>query len=165
MRKTLLLILLIGFAFIQAGQAQATASFTASVTIIQPIGITTTSNMNFAGLDAKSGGAVTLTPDNIRISKGGVELADGNQVSAAAFEVTGEQGFAFSISLPESEYILTNGSESMVIRNFTSNLGNNGDLSNGSKVVSVGATLEVNPNQTPGVYTSPSPMHVTVNYN
>ncbi len=165
MQKTLLYIFLISFAFIQAGQAQATASFTASVTIIQPIGITTTSNMNFAGLDAKSGGAVTLTPDNIRISTGGVELADGAQVSAAAFEVTGEQGFAFNITLPEREQVLTNGSETITIKNFTSNLGENRNLSNGSKTVRVGATLDINPNQTPGVYTSPAPMNVTVNYN
>ena len=121
--------------------------------------------MNFANLDAKSGGAVILTPDNTRLSTGDVALADNSNVSAAAFEVTGEEGFAFSISLPESEYVLTNGTESMIIKDFTSSLAEGGNLSGGSKTVRVGATLKVNPNQTPGVYNSPAPMNVTVNYN
>ncbi len=146
-------------------QTSASASFTASATIIQPIGITTTSNMNFANLDAKSGGAVILTPDNTRFSTGDVALANNSNVSAAAFEVTGEAGFAFSISLPENEYVLSNGTENMIIKDFTSSLAEGGTLAGGSKTVRVGATLKVNPNQTPGVYNSPNPLSVTVNYN
>ncbi len=162
-----IIFFIISILFAVGGYAQssASASFTASATIIQPIGITTTSNMNFANLDAKSGGAVILTPDNTRLSTGDVALADNSNVSAAAFEVTGEEGFAFSISLPESEYVLTNGTESMIIKDFTSSLAEGGNLSGGSKTVRVGATLKVNPNQTPGVYNSPAPMNVTVNYN
>ena len=150
---------------ISSAQTSATASFTASVTIVQPIGITTTANMNFANLDAKTGGAVILTPESTRISTGGVALEGNSSVSAAAFEVTGEEGFAFSITLPKDEYVLTNGSESMIIKDFTSSLAEGGSLSAGSKVVRVGATLNVNPNQTPGIYNSPAPMNVTVNYN
>ena len=146
-------------------QTSATATFTASATIIQPIGITTTSNMNFAGIDAKSGGTVILTPESTRSASGEVALAEASNVSAAAFEVTGEAGFAFSITLPENEYVLTNGSESMIIKDFTSSLAEGGTLVDGSKMVSVGATLDVHANQRPGVYDSPAPMNVTVNYN
>ncbi len=163
--KTILLLLVVGINYAGYSQTQATASFTASATIIQPIGITTTANMNFASLDAKSGGAVILSPDNNRIGTGGIELADGTEVSAAAFKVTGEQNFAFSISLPENDFVLTNGSENMIIKDFTSSLDGTGDFSNGQSDVRVGATLEVNPQQNPGVYTTPSPMNVTVNYN
>lgn len=146
-------------------QAQATASFTASVTIIEPIGITTTSNMNFANVDAKSGGAVILTPENTRTSLGGVELKEADGVSAATFEITGEQGFSLALSLPKSDYILSNGEENIIIKDFTSNFANSGNLESGVKVVSVGATLNINPNQAPGIYTSAHPMNVTVNYN
>ena len=145
--------------------AQATANFTASATIIQPIGITTTSNMNFANLDAKSGGAVILTPENTRLSSGDVVLADGTSASAASFTVTGETGFTYAVTLPASEYVLTNGTESMIIKDFTSSIDNSGSLAGGSQNISVGATLNVNPNQTPGNYTSPSGFNVTVNYN
>lgn len=158
----LILLSLAGQTF---GQTSATASFTASATIIQPIGITTTSNMNFAHVDARSGGEVTLTPDNIRITTGGVDLADDAAVSAATFEVTGEEGFAFSINLPENDYVLTNGTEDMIIRDFTSSLAEGGNFVGGSKVIRVGATLDVHPNQAPGIYNSKSSMKVTVNYN
>lgn len=164
MRQIILtvLIFIIGFSM---SYAQATASFTASATIIQPIGIITTANMNFSSLDAKTGGVVILTPENERIGSGGVELADGTLVSAAAFEVTGDQGFAFSISLPEGGQVLTNGSEEMILRDFTSSLQGSGNFNSGKVVVRVGASLEVNPDQKPGNYTSSSPMNVTVNYN
>ncbi|MCF4101538.1 DUF4402 domain-containing protein [Gillisia sp. M10.2A] len=145
--------------------AQATANFTASATIIQPIGITTTSNMSFANLDAKSGGAVILSPDNTRLTSGDVALADGTPASAASFTVTGETGFTYAVTLPSSEYVLTNGSENMIIKDFTSNIDNSGSLAGGSQNIRVGATLKVNPNQTPGNYTSPAGFNVTVNYN
>ena len=50
--------------------AQATAHFTASATIIQPIGITTLSHLNFAEVDAKEGGEIILTPKAERIAQG-----------------------------------------------------------------------------------------------
>lgn len=162
MNKLLLIILLASS--VSAG-AQATASFTASATIIQPIGITTTSNMNFANIDAKSGGLVVLTPDNLRISSGSVELEDAAPVSAATFEVTGQQDFSYTVNLPTSEFILSNGNETMIIKDFTSSITKNNRLQGGSGTVRVGATLEVNPNQTPGIYTSLGSMSVTVNYN
>ncbi len=163
--KTILLLLVVGINYFGYSQTQATASFTASATIIQPIGITTTANMNFANLDAKSGGTVILTPESTRTSTGGVSLSDNTAISAAAFEVTGEDGFSFSITLPQNEYKLSNGSENMIIKDFTSSLADGGYVSGGSRIIKVGATLNVNPNQTPGVYNSQNPMNVTVNYN
>lgn len=165
MKKLLLLSVFAFFTCTTIALAQATANFTASVTIIQPIGITTTANLNFASVDAKSGGEVILTPDNTRISTGGVVLKEAGGLSAASFEITGEPGFAFSITVPESEYVLTNGSESIIIKDFTSSLAEGGSLAGGSATINVGATLKINPNQTPGLYNSQGPMNVTVNYN
>lgn len=167
MKKTFLFIVFMCLACtIQVkAQAQATATFTASATIIQPIGITTTSNLNFASLDAGTGGAVILTPDNNRIGSGGVELDEAMNLSAATFEITGEQDFEFSISLPQNDYELINGSNKMVIKDFTSSLAGTNRLNNGKRVLSVGATLNVNPNQAPGQYNSHGQMAVTVNYN
>ena len=156
---------LIFLLFCSICSGQATANFTASVTIIQPVGITTTSNMDFANLDAKTGGEIILTPDNLRITTGGVEIAEGGLVSAASFEVTGQRGYTFAISLPEDQYLLSNGSENIVIRDFTSNYDGTGLLAKGSQRISVGATLDVKPNQVPGNYISQNPLNVTVNYN
>lgn len=162
--KIALLLLFFGNAAVYA-QTSASAGFTASVTIVEPIGISTAANMNFANVDARDGGSIVLSPDNTRSKQGDVGLEDGSQVSAAAFEITGEEDFAFSISLPEEEYVLTNGTEDMIIRDFTSNMAAQGQLGHDATIVRVGATLDVNPNQTPGVYTSPTAMNVTVNYN
>lgn len=145
-------------------QASATANFTASATIIQPIGITTTNNMQFANIDAKNGGAVILTPDNTRITNGDIELAEGGTVSAATFEVTGQTGFAFGISLPKGSYRLSSGSESMLLQDFTTNY-DGSSIAGDGKTIKVGASLIVNPNQQPGNYKTNGDLQVTVNYN
>jgi len=165
MKRLLLIFSLIILSFSTEAMAQATATFTASVTIIQPIGITNTANMNFANVDAKSGGTVILDPDNTRISQGGVKLTDGNTVSAATFEVTGQAGYTYSITLPNSDQVLTNGTDDIIIRDFTSSLKEEGSLADGSQTLRVGASLDINPNQTPGNYTSPGGFNITVNYN
>ena len=145
-------------------QASATANFTASATIIQPIGITTTNNMQFANIDAKNGGAVILTPDNTRITNGDIELAEGGTVSAATFEVTGQTGFAFGISLPQGSHRLISGSENMILQDFTTNH-DGSSIAGDGKTIKVGASLIVNPNQQPGNYKTNGDLQVTVNYN
>ncbi|MBO2545205.1 DUF4402 domain-containing protein [Salegentibacter sp. BDJ18] len=145
-------------------QVSATANFTASATIIQPIGITTTTNMQFANIDAQNGGAVILTPDNTRITTGELVLADGGNVSAATFQVTGQSGFAFGISLPKGTHRLTSGVESMLLQDFTTNF-DGSSLNGDGKTIRIGASLIVNPNQQPGDYKTTDDLQVTVNYN
>lgn len=146
------------------GQNSATASFMASVTIIEPIEVKTTSNMNFSNIDARGGGTVILRPDNTRAAIGSVNLESSRDVSAAVFEVRGQNGYSYNIALPESSYILTNGSENIVIKDFESDF-NSGNFSESSQNFRVGASIYINPDQKPGVYTSQTSLQVTVNYN
>lgn len=159
-------LLLMAFIFSAAalGQTQATATFTASVTIVEPIGITNTSDMNFAAVDAKTGGTIVLTPDNDRFAFGGVQLADGSNVSAASFQVTGQHGFSFSVSLPQGEYLLTNGSQNIVLRDFTSNVEGAGNLTSGTSEFRIGATVDIEPGQISGTYRTIAALPVTVHY-
>lgn len=159
----ILILLVLGFS--NTARAQATATFTASVTIIQPIGITTTSHLNFANVDAKNGGEIILSPNSVRTTSGEVQLSDGGIVSAASFEITGESGYTYGVSLPLDNYALSNGSESMLIHNFTTDFKGDNALASGSQKINVGATLKVNPNQTPGFYSTTTPLNVTVAYN
>ena len=161
--KTIIGILFLCFS--SAVFAQATATFNASVTIIQPIGITTTSDLSFANVDARNGGNITLTPSSTRSSTGEVALEEGGVVSAASFKITGEPGYTYSVTLPSDNYVLSNGSETIEINNFTSDFNNNTALADGSQIINVGATLKVNPNQTPGTYVSQGGYTVAVNYN
>ncbi|MGY5847319.1 DUF4402 domain-containing protein [Salegentibacter sp. HM20] len=165
MKKLLLTLFLLAFVATADlyGQASATATFTASATIIEPVGITTTSNLNFANIDARNGGEVILRPDNTRNSTGDLILEDGN-VTAASFEITGQQGFSYSVSLPQGEFELSNGAESMIIKDFTSDM-EGGFFGEGPGVIRVGASLQVKPNQIPGIYHTTTPLQLSVNYN
>lgn len=145
--------------------SQATASFSASVTVIQPVGITTTSNLKFSKIDAKNGGEVTLTPNSTRTTSGGIVLAEGGVASAASFEISGEPGYTYDISLPNETYELSNGDETILINNFTSDFNSETALATGSQIINVGATIKLNPNQTPGNYVNHSGFNVDVNYN
>ncbi|MFV8225850.1 DUF4402 domain-containing protein [Christiangramia aquimixticola] len=149
---------------INYGQSSATATFTATVNIIQPIQITTTSHMNFADVDAQSGGEVVLNPDNSRITKGGVLLQNSENASAASFMITGQSDLSFAVEIPSDEYKMTNGNDEIIIKDFSTNIKTK-DIKKGVQIIRVGATLELQPNQEPGKYTNAAPLAVTVSYN
>lgn len=147
--------------------SQVTATGHVSVTIVSPISITKTQDMNFGHVSVESGvGQVTLSPENQgRSVSGDVQLMDGGAVSVAAFKVKGVQGSTFSISLSQSPILISNGSKNMLVTDFTSTPTGYGDLSDGIREVKVGATLVVTGDQALGEYASISPFPVTVNYN
>jgi hypothetical protein len=145
-------------------QTSATATFIASVNIIEPIQIETTSHMNFADVDAQAGGKVVLNPDNSRSAMGGAILKNNSTASAATFIVKGQAGQAFSIIIPTSEYKMYNGNKEIILKNFQSQI-ETGDSKEGVQIIRLGATLELEPNQEPGMYVSSAPLAVTVSYN
>ena len=148
--------------------AQASASATSTATIITPITITKTSDMNFGNVavSATTNGTVVMTPAGVRSATAGVTLpGTSGTVSAAAFTVNGQSGYTYAITLPASLTISDGGSNSMVVDNFTSTPTATGTLTGGTETLEVGATLNVNLSQAPGVYTSATPFTVTVNYN
>jgi len=92
MKNLLIVGFVLGIVQVFHAQSSATASFMATVTIIQPITINTVSHMNFSQIDAENGGSVILTPDNQRFVTGGVTLAGQEDLSTATFIVTGQAG-------------------------------------------------------------------------
>ena len=148
--------------------AQSTAQATSTATIVTPISITKTADMNFGNLavDAVNGGSVELAPDGSRLANGSVSLpASTGTVSAAAFTVTGNAGYTYSITLPSNIVLNHSGAvESMMADTFTSTPSGTGTLTGGTENITVGATLWVAPGQLDGVYTS-TDFDVTVNYN
>jgi len=147
--------------------SQVTATGHVSVTIVAPISITKVQDMNFGHVSVESGaGSVTLSPESMnRSASGAVELMDGSDVSVASFKVKGYQGATFSITLPESPVMISNGSKNMMVTDFTSTPNGFGELSDGTRDVLVGATLMVTGDQVLGEYASATPFPVTVNYN
>jgi len=162
-------IALVVLGFATTSFAQSTATATSSATIITPILLTKTVDMNFGNVAVTaSGGSVILTPAGTRTKTGGVTLpVVAGTVTAASFDVTGEGSSTYSITLPSADLTITRqtGTETMTVNAFTSTPSVTGTLSGGAQTINVGATLNVAAAQVAGLYVSLTPFEVTVNYN
>jgi hypothetical protein len=159
-------------AFTVSTFGQATGSATATATIIAPIAISSTVQMNFgnAAVNATLGGTVILATNSTRSATAGVTLPTGagaGTVTAASFDVTGSGTLTYAITLPVAAYTITRltGTETMTVTNFVSNPSGTGALTAGAQTLLVGATLNVAAAQVPGTYTNATGFDVTVNYN
>src|SRR6201986_437251 len=129
--------------------AQATATASAAATIITPITITKTADMNFGNVavSATIAGTAVLAPAGTRTTggAGGVTLpATTGAVSAADFTVAGTPDYTYSITLPSTTTITDGSGNNMTVDGFTSSPSATGVLSSGgSQDLTVGATLTV----------------------
>jgi general stress protein CsbA len=150
--------------------SQETATATATATIIAPITITNAVDMNFGNvaIQAETAGTAVIAPAGTRTSTGGVTLpSTTGTVTAASFTIGGEGIYTYTITIPSTDYTITdlNSAESMIVNTFTSTPSGTGILADGAQTLNVGATLNVSAAQTPGVYTNATGFNVTVNYN
>ena len=125
---------------------------------------TTTRDLSYGRFAANTGGTIIMSTAGVRSKTGGVVLMSGGIVTSASYSLT-ETGSGKSlqfttITLPTTA-TMTSGANSMTLSNFVSNPPNT-VLGTGLRVVLVGATLNVAPNQAPGNYTGT--YSVTVNY-
>ncbi|MDB5121276.1 MAG: hypothetical protein JWN56_2494 [Sphingobacteriales bacterium] len=140
----------------------------ASATIITPITIAKVNDMSFGNIvSTATGGTVILSTASGR-TESGVQLgAVAGTVTAASYTVTGQSGYAYTVTLPADGYEITTGAagptETMTLTNFNSS--STGNLTAASFTLSVGATLNVVANQAAGDYTNATPFDVSVNYN
>jgi hypothetical protein len=150
---------------LNAQTASSSANATASANIVTPLSIWKNSDLAFGNIAAgQSWGSVTVDYYGSRYANGGVTLINaGSYSSSAQFSISGYPYATFAISLPYS-IMITNGSSWMQVDNFNSDLGWGSTLDwYGNAWMNIGATLEVNPGQEPGMYTGS--FDVTVNYN
>jgi hypothetical protein len=161
-----LAIIMVAFSASTFAQVSATAN--ASATIVSPIAISKTIDMNFGNVAASAAlGTVILPPVGVRSATGGVTLpATTGTVAAASFTVTGTAGYTYAITLPVAALTITSGGPSMTVDTWTSNPTPTATLVGGTSTLTVGATLHVGANQAAGVYGIPAETFtVTVNYN
>jgi hypothetical protein len=152
----------------QTVSAQETATATSSATILTPISIDQTADMNFGNVAVQSttAGTVILSATGVRSTTGGTTLpATAGTVATAAFTVSGEDGYTYAITLPSSPLTISSGANNMTVSSFTSLPSGTGTLTGGSEEITVGATLNVAAAQASGTYISGTPFNVTVNYN
>lgn len=168
MKKYTLILVFLFLGFSSIVNAQVRANATASATIVTPIKIVKNSDLNFGNFTTNGGaGAVVLAAGNVasRTSSSNVSMpAVTGNVTAAVFAVSGEVGFAYSITLPANDHIISNGTDKMVVNEFTSSALHT--LSAGEELIYLGATVHVDANQEIGNYSSlGAGFEVAVNYN
>lgn len=155
-----------------ASAADATATAGIEATVVQPIAIAKSADLNFGSfaVDDTTSGTVAVATDGIRTFGGGAtDVSSGaGTVSAASFNVTGEGTSTFSITVPTTVTLTrtaAGATETMSVGTFVSNPATTGSLTAGSATVAVGATLSVAAGQVAGVYANVSGLPVTVAYN
>jgi hypothetical protein len=172
MKKVFITMLVASALFATKSFAQVSATATASADIVAPIAITKTGDMNF-GVVARTNvnGWVQLSAAGVRTTSGGADLlAQAGTVTPATFTVTGEAGYTYAITLPNT-VTMTNttgtGAETMVVQNFVSSptVAAGGVLNGGTQTLSVGAELALLGNEASGNYITGTAFTVTVNYN
>ena len=151
--------------------AQASATASASATIITPISISKTVDMNFGNIAvaASTSGTVILSTSSSRTTggSGGVTLpSTTGTVASAQFTVSGQVSYTYAITLPTSATLSDGNSHTMTVSSFNSNPSSTGTLSSGgTQTLYVGATIGVGAAQAAGTYTNSTGVPVTVNYN
>jgi hypothetical protein len=148
--------------------SQVSANATASARIIAPITIGKDVDLHFGTIyKGTAGGTVILTPAGARsVGSGDVTLSALAPVAAvASFTVGGEAGLTYSIAVAGAPLTITSGGNTMTVTAFTTSPTPTGTIqAGGTETLTVGATLNVGPNQASGLYTG-GPFTVTVNYN
>jgi len=155
-----------------AGSAMAaTATATSTSVVITPIGISKTADLAFGNIGAgATAGTVTVSPNGSRGVTGGT-IAAGGTSTAAQFNVTGQAGLTYSISLSGTSPTLTSGANTMAFTAIsdttasaiTTGAVTTGTLAGGAQTIYIGGALTVGANQVAGTYTGS--INVAVDYN
>lgn len=126
--------------------------------------VVNTRSLAFGRFVAGSGGTVTVNPDGTRTSGGGVILLSSTSTSAAFTLSDNQKNATCAVSLPaDGAVTLSNGTSSMPLKTFTTNVGSTCVFSGGTVQLTVGVTMTVGPSQKPGNYSGNIPITVTFN--
>ena len=164
MEKLILILLSLFFSGQLFAQASASTTVTSRATVIDPIKIDKTVDLDFGNvISAYTPGSIVLSPDGSRVAQG-VQISTsfpGTVNPAEAIVTHGNNNY--SITLPESFtlYNQENPDQKVVIDRFTVQP----ETGVVTDVIKIGATLNLDANQLSGFYTNSTGFNVTVTYN
>lgn len=167
MKKLLLLaIVVLGFSAVSFGQEAPVATATATATLVAPLTITKTGDMNFATVaGSSSASTILMSTTGALTPSAGAYVISGSPTSAK-FSITGAAGEVISITLPGTITLTaTGGSAGVTVGTFTDDDTSDKIPASGPLVINVGGTLTLPENVVAGVYTNTTDLKVTVNYN
>lgn len=153
-----------------ADASAATATATSTTTIVTPIAIAKAADLSFGKFaSGATAGTVTVSPNGARTATGGA-LPAGGTVTAAQFNVTGQAGLTYTITLGGST-TLSDGTNTMAFTAIsdvtasaiTTGTVATGTLTGGAQSLFVGGKLTVGANQVANTYTGT--VTATVDYN
>lgn len=140
---TLIMLLIAGRSW-----SQSTVTAQAFAEIIEALTANESDQLNFGRFSPESGGGnIVVSPDGARSSQGSVVLASGAH-SPGRFRLSGAPGASFTLQLPEGPAVLVNqgSGQTMVVEGWVSDPpaeSGQSTLADGSRVISIGATLSV----------------------
>lgn len=137
-----------------------------SVTIVSPAYMTSIQdaslgNVSFAS--AKSKNSLSTSSRDLS-NAAGIEFINEGNVSLASFKVSAN-GAAYSITLPEEPVLTSKKNNSMKVSGFKTIKSTSTSNYDNTENIVIGAKVEVNNEEAYGLYTSATPIRVTVNYN
>jgi hypothetical protein len=150
--------------------SQATITAQAFAEVIEALTAYETEQLNFGRFSPElSGGNIVLTTDGSRIAQGSVILASGPH-NPGKFTLMGAPEATFNILLPPGPAILTHqgSNKTMIVEDWMSDPPADADaltLPNGSRIISVGATLSVGPVEENPVGLYAGTFELTFSYN
>jgi len=143
--------------------AALTAVLSTTNASAKPAQIKILKSMEFGTIaaDATLPGYVTIDPVTKTKTVGGGVYDFGGGDRPMHFDIRGDKGMPYTITLPSS-VTLTSGASSMTLGNFTTDVPLVGVFVSGMYHVNLGGTLQVAANQAPGTYSGL--IDITVNY-
>jgi hypothetical protein len=158
-QKKILYILLIFIGLTSSKlNAQASANFSASVSIVEPIGISSISNIQGSVVKTSNDNIIELSQADI------IESCDklSASINPIVMKVNSSDPYLYSISLPEIEIVFSNGINDITLTNFQSKTD---PSSSSTDLVRLDATVKMLLVDAIGTYTSQESIVMTVNYN
>jgi hypothetical protein len=149
MYRYLVFALFLFFLFTGKVWSQESVSAQVFAEVIEALAANEDESLNFGRFTpGNNGGAIVITPDGLRSVQGTV-IAAGSGYSAGRFLVAGDPGASFTIRLPDEAAVLVHqqSGKTMQVEAWVSDppSGDSATLSDGSRLVSIGATLTVGP--------------------
>jgi len=145
--------------------AQSTATASTTATLVTPISISKTTDMNFGTVaSSATAGTIAISSAAVLAPTGGASVISGTPTTAV-FHVTGQGTELIQVSYPASISLAGSVSGTLTVNSITADCGTSTNLVDGGKDISFSAVLEVPANTIAGSYTNATGLYVTVNYN
>lgn len=137
----------------------------ASIAAAADLAIVNTEPLSFGKFAAGSGGSVLVLPSGARSATGGVALLSSGTGAPARFEVSGDPGAVYAITLPANGAVnlTSSGGQTMPLSDFSASPPTGQLNASGRQSLAIGARLTVSPLQTSGDYSGSFVIYVDYN--